>query len=126
MTRIKIAILRAIEGLIAIWAGCCVAFADVPFHYHASVTGQASSKSLAPYMLGSWNAGRYVEGSGIWQEAGFVKDLDTSNRFSWSIGLDYIAGAGSKTHYDRWIEDEHKWTTHSAHLPYVRLQQLFA
>lgn len=126
MTKMKLAILRVFIGLIAILVGSCVSFADVPFYYHASVTGQASSKSLSPYMLGSWNEGRYVEGSGIWQEAGFVKELDFSKRFSWSVGFDYVAGAGSKTSYDRWIATEERWTTHSAHLPYVRLQQLFA
>lgn len=103
----------------------CAALADVPFSYHASLTGQASSKSLAPYMLGSCNEGRYVEGSGIWQEAGISKLLDLSKRFSWSVGLDYIVGVASKTYYDRWVETEQSWTKHSAHLPNARLQQLF-
>ncbi len=125
MSKLKRALLRVAACMIAVLAGGHVAWGDVPFNYHASVTAQASSKSLAPYMLGSWNYGRYVEGSGIWQEAGFDKELDLSKRFSWSVGLDYIAGAGSKTYYDRWDESSQTWTKHNAHLPYVRFQQLY-
>ena len=52
------------------------ALADIPVEYKASVTAQASSASLSPYMLGSWNEGRYAEGNGIWQEASVLKRLD--------------------------------------------------
>lgn len=121
----KKSILRFDSLLLAMIAWSFTALADVPLHYHASVTTQASSKSLAPYMLGSWNEGRYVEGNGIWQEAGIAKDLDYSKRFSWSVGLDYIAGAASKMEYDRWIESEKVWTKHTDHLPNLRLQQLY-
>ena len=102
------------------------AYADIPVEYHGSIAAQASSESLAPYMLGSWNEGRYAEGSGIWQEAGIVKPLDTERRFSWSAGADYIAGWGTKTTYNLWDADDRVWTTHKAHLPYFRIQQLFA
>lgn len=124
--KIKKYILRGSVVAIATVVCRLVAHADVPFTYHVSVTGQASSKSLAPYMLGSWNDGRYVEGSGIWQEAGIDKALDLSKRFSWSVGLDYIAGGGSKTYYDRWMESDNEWGRHPASLPKIRLQQLFA
>ena len=119
-------VLRVSMIAIAIMVNCFCAYGEVSIAYHASLSGQASSKSLAPYMLGSWNEGRYVEGSGIWQEAGIGKELDLTKRISWSAGVDYIAGVGSKTYYDRWIEAEEKWTTHRAKLPNIRLQQLFA
>lgn len=122
----KCTILRCLVGLMAIVTGRNTSVADEPFHYHASLTAQSSSKSLAPYMLGSWNEGRYVEGTGIWQEAGFARNLDMSKRFSWSLGFDYLLGIGSKPVYDRWVEADKEWTTHSAHLPNFRLQQLFA
>ena len=86
MSRLIMIIERILACLIAMFASAAVSLADVPFSYHASLTAQVSSKSLAPYMLGSWNEGRYVEGSGIWQEAGFGKDLDLSRRFSWRVG----------------------------------------
>ncbi len=126
MSKMKTSLMRASAGVIAMLSVSSVSLADVPIIYHASLTGQVSSNSLAPYMLGSWNEGRYVEGSGIWQEAGLARELDLSKRFSWSAGIDYIAGAGSNTDYDRWIESTQTWTKHTAHLPYFRLQQLFA
>ncbi len=111
--------------MIIILTSVFITHAEIPLTYHASVTGQVSTLSLSPYMLGSWNEGRYVEGNGIWQEAGIGKELDLSKRFSWSFGLDYIAGAAQKTDYDRWNDSEKEWTKHSAHLPYIRLQQLY-
>lgn len=108
-------------------AALCVAStrAEVSVEYHASVTAQASSKSLAPYMLGSWNQGRYAEGNGIWQEAGISKPLDTSRRFSWSAGFDYLAGVGEKTEYARWNEDAQTWGVNAARRNAFRITQLF-
>lgn len=112
-------------GVIIILSWVLIAHAETPFTYHASIAGQVSTNSLAPYMLGSWNEGRYVEGNGFWQEAGIEKALDLSKRFNWSVGIDYITGAAQKTEYARWNDTDEKWTNHSAHLPYFRLQQLF-
>lgn len=99
--------------------------AEVPLQYHASLSFQASTETLAPYMLGSWNEGRFSEGSGLWQEAGIHKPLDTTKRFDWSAGIDYIAGFGSETSYQRWDNTSESWGTHKIHLPYLRLQQLY-
>ena len=99
--------------------------AEVPIEYFASVVGQGSSKSLAPYMLGSWNQGRYVEGSGIWQEAGIFKRLDMSRRFNWSAGVSYMAGIGSKTRYDRWNENTESWGTNDVRRSAFRLTELY-
>lgn len=111
--------------IMAFVAGDEVSLADKPFYYYASLTGQASSKSLAPYMLGSWNEGRYVEGSGIWQEAGLMAPLDMSERLSWSAGFGYLAGAGSKTEYGRWNEVSESWSKHGVRRSGFRLTQLF-
>lgn len=99
--------------------------AEIPLQYHASVTLQASNESLAPYMLGSWNEGRYSEGCGLWQEAGIHKPLDATKRFSWSAGIDYIAGFGSKTAYALWDNTTESWGIHKNHLPYLRFQQIY-
>lgn len=101
------------------------ASADTPLQYHASLTAQASSKSLAPYMLGSWNHGRYAEGNGIWQEAGLSRHLDMSSRFSWSAAIDYIAGAASETSYMRWNKEDATWSSHVAKMPNFRLTQIY-
>lgn len=101
------------------------ASADIHLDYEASVTAQASSKSLAPYMLGSWNEGRYMEGNGFWQNAGIVKPIDISRQFDWSVGVGYLAGIGSNTLYDRWDEDTQSWGVNGARRNAFRLTQLF-
>lgn len=122
MSRIKIKLI-----LTAIVAVACLspAVAEIPIEYFASIVGQGSSKSLAPYMLGSWNQGRYVEGSGIWQEAGISKRLDMSRRFDWSAGVSYLAGVGSKTSHDRWNENTESWETNDVRRSAFRLTELY-
>lgn len=114
----------AFASLLLIGSGIS-ALADVPIEYHASVTAQASSRSLAPYMLGSWNQGRYVEGNGIWQDASAEKQLDMTKRFSWSAGVGYIAGVGRKTDYACWDSSTETWGENRAGRNAFRITQLF-
>lgn len=102
-----------------------VAYGDIKVEYQGCVTAQASSKSLSPYMLGSWNQGRYAEGNGLWQEAGIVKPLNMEQRFDWSVGAGYLAGVGSSTDYDRWDEKRDAWGTNAARRNAFRITQLF-
>lgn len=115
---------RRLLPAILLMASIC-GHAEVRLEYHASLAAQTSTESLAPYMLGSWNEGRYVEGNGIWQEAGISKPLDTDRRFSWSAGADYIAGWGSETDYNRWLSEKKEWGIHSDRRTAFRIQQLF-
>lgn len=116
---------RIISAALLVVSGAFNASAEIEVDYHASVTAQASSGSLAPYMLGSWNDGRYAEGNGIWQEAGVLKRLDMSKRFDWSVGFDYIAGVGQKADYARWNEENGTWGLHAAGRNAARIGQLF-
>lgn len=99
--------------------------ADIQLNYHASITAQASTESLAPYMLGSWNYGCFAQGNGLWQEAGIFKPLDMHNKFSWSARVNYIAGATSKTSYLRWNNNNQTWDSNVAKMPVFRLSQFF-
>lgn len=122
---LKSAIIRlTLVSLLLISSGVG-ALADIQVEYQASLTAQASTSSLSPYMLGSWNQGRYAEGNCLWQEAGIIKHLNLSKRFDWSAGLDYIAGTGEKTEYARWHESTDTWGVSSARRNAFRLQQLF-
>ena len=125
MIRHSSSVLKSFMAMLAATIGGSGISAGVPVEYHASVTAQASSESLAPYMLGSWNQGRYVEGSGVWQEAGLLKPLDMSKRFSWSAGIDYLAGVGSATDYARWDEKTETWGSNPARRNAFRITQLF-
>lgn len=117
--RIFLAMLSAIAG------GMAQAADSLHLEYHAEVTAQASTQSLAPYMLGSWNYGRYAEGNGIWQEAGIAKHLDMSKRFDWSAGFDYIAGAAQQTAYARWDAKTDAWGTNKAGRNAFQITNLF-
>lgn len=99
--------------------------ADVPVEIDASLTFQCSTKSQSPYMLGSWNYGRYVAGSGLWQSAEIQKSLNMRKRFDWSAGAGYIAGKGSKTDYSHWNESDQTWDTHAVGRNAFRITQLF-
>lgn len=114
-------------ALLSLLAMCGVlnASADIPVEIEASVTLQASTESLAPYMLGSWNHGRYTEGNGLWHDGSIVKPLDMKRRFDWSAGVGYIVGMGSKTDYARWNESDKTWSIHSLGRNALRVTQLF-
>ncbi|MDE5584778.1 MAG: capsule assembly Wzi family protein [Muribaculaceae bacterium] len=99
--------------------------AGVPVDYEAYVTAQSSSHVLAPYMLGSWNEGRYMEGDGIWQGARISKDIDRSRRFDWSAGAGYIAGVGSKQDYARWNAASESWGENAASRNAFRITSLY-
>ncbi len=121
----RLAICRFALLLLLILSGAFMASAEITVEYRGSVTAQASSSSLAPYMLGSWNQGRYVEGNGIWQEAEIIKPLDLSKRFDWSAGAGYLAGVGSKTDYARWDEKTETWGVNGDRRNAFRITQLF-
>lgn len=97
--------------------------AEENIEYNAYFEAQASSKGLAPYMMGSWNSGRFVQGKGAWQGASAIRPLDTDKRFSWSYGLEYVAGYGTEMEYDRF--DAGNWTKQSFRPSSLRLIQLF-
>ena len=118
-------LLSIVLATLLFFSGVIRVSADVKVEYEASITAQASSASLAPYMLGSWNHGRYAEGNGIWQGAGVYKKNDMSRRFSWSAGFDYLVGIGSRTDYARWEEESKSWTTNSVGRNAFRITQLF-
>lgn len=117
--RLALAALLSLSGALDVCA-------DLRLDYEATVTAQASCSSLAPYMLGSWNEGRYAEGNGFWQEASLEKKLDTSKRFSWSIGAGYMAGVGSATDYSRWLDEAESWGEHKARRNAFRITKLYA
>lgn len=110
---------------LAVCAGCALAAGNEPFEYEASIAAQGSRLSTAPYMLGSWNRGRYTEGNGIWQEGKLIKQFDMQNRFSWEAGAEYILGFTSDYHFQKWDEDNKEWTRTSLHRGRARVQQLY-
>ncbi len=104
-------------------ASAAMAASPVVLDYEASVSVNASTGSLAPYMIGSWNYGRITGATGIWQDGLLKREMDLSRRFSWGAGVEYIAGYGSAADYDRYAEG--RWTSHAVRQAPVRLHQLY-
>lgn len=98
----------------------------VRIDYRADLTANTSSGAFAPYMIGSWNYGKYTAGKGIWQSGMIGKKISTATRFSWGAGLEYIAGYGSAASYDRYDAASATWSTRDSRLASARIQQLFA
>lgn len=98
----------------------------VTIDYQASLTANVSSGKLAPYMIASWNYGRYTAGKGIWQDGRISKAMSLDRRFDWGAGIEYVAGYGSSTAYDRYNVADGSWGTHGNRPASVHLQQLYA
>lgn len=96
-------ILSLFLGLLAV-----VATAQTTVDYSATVMAVGSTGDFAPYMIGSWDAGRVVYGKGLWLDAAAKKELDLSKRFSWSAGVEFLAGYGSGVNYWRPAGDSHR------------------
>ncbi len=108
---------------------CCSAASKaaspVVVDYSASIVGNASTGTFAPYLIGSWNDGRIFEGAGIWHDGLIEKKTSLDTRFSWGAGLEYMLGYGSATDYERYIDDSSTWTFHSNRQAPAMLQQLY-
>ena len=91
-------------------AAAIAAGAAENIEYDAYVRVNASKDRFAPYMIGSWNSGRASAGRGIWQGASAIRRVDTSRRFSWGYGAEYIAGYSNGFSYDRYDAATGSWT----------------
>jgi hypothetical protein len=96
---------------------------DTDVQYSTALEANASSGEFAPYMIGSWQGGRYTQKDGLNLDVYIGKDLDLSRRLSWSAGVEMLAGANSDAEYDRYRNAE--WTTTTLGPNVVRLQQLW-
>lgn len=103
------------------WAAA--ASEPVTLHYSASLTANASTGDWAPYMIGSWNYGRYTAANGIWHDGRIEKRVDSDRRFSWGAGVEYMLGYGTGADYRRY--DNGVWSTHSVGPSPAHIQQLY-
>lgn len=102
---------------------CFTAHAEEPINYRASLTAVCGTDDYAPYMIGSWNAGRTVAGKAIQQGAMLWRGLDTSRRWGWGYGIEYSAGYSNAFSYDRY--DGTNWGSNSDRTASMRLIQLY-
>lgn len=98
---------------------------DSELDYEASIVANTSSGDFAPYMIGSWQGGRFTQKNGIAADLSLSKNLDKSKRFSWSVGAEVLALEASSAQYDRFTRDTYSWSTHSLGPNAFRIQQLW-
>lgn len=115
--------LAAFVLLLAASASVVPAQAQLTLDYSASLTANASTGRLAPYMIGSWNYGRITGASGIWHDGAVTKRMDMSRRFSWGAGLEYLAGYGSAADYR--LYSAGTWGERGVRQASLRLHQLY-
>ena len=94
--------------------------------YRAAVYTNASSGAAAPYMIGSWNAGRNAVKNSLLLDLSAEKSLDRSRRFSWGAGAEVITGYSHDMRYARYDKDADDWTVSNMRPSAIRLQTLYA
>lgn len=94
--------------------------------YSVSLNMNAStSKSFAPYMIGSWNSGRNIASRAAYLDLSAWKTMRLDHRFSWGAGVEVTGGYGSPTTYDSWDSGTSLWTRHSVNQAAARIIQLY-
>ena len=117
-----------ITGITAQEAGVMAASpAPQTVDYRATVIANASTdKAFAPYMIGSWNGGRVVSGSGILLDLSAEKKMRLDRRFNWGAGIEAMAGYGTAAPYDLWNEAAEAWTVRYQRQQPLVLRQIYA
>lgn len=96
-----------------------------PIEYYVQAYGNGSTGDMAPTMLGSLNHGRNAQRGAALLEAAVSRRIDTSTRFSWGFGADFIGGYSTSTSYARWNATDQVWGTNSWRPAAARVQQLY-
>ena len=101
--------------------------AEVPIHYSAEAIGYASSYGeYAPYMMASNRHGTLSQSKGAQLRLSAFNFTDTTKRFSYGFGADFIAGASSATHYDYYNPDtDNNSIKRSVRPAHLFIQQLY-
>lgn len=118
---IRLRILLVLAAIFAVFSSD--ARDSIRVDYRAELIGNGSTGNFAPYMIGSWNSGRIIGASGIWQDGMVRKDMTLDRRFNWGAGVEYIAGYGSGNDYDHYFGD--KWGSEYIRQSSIRLIQLW-
>jgi hypothetical protein len=97
---------------------------DSELDYEASIVANTSSGDFAPYMIGSWQGGKFTQKNSITADISLSKPLDTQQKFSWSAGVEVLAHDAASAYYDSYNETD-GWFTQSIKPNALRLQQLW-
>ncbi len=122
--------LKSISGCLSLCIACLgISAQELPperIEWGASLTANASTGSLAPYMIGSWNGGRIVNGSGVWLDAYAEKKMRLDKRFSWGAGIEALAGISNAAAYERYDAATSTWSDIGRRQAPLMLHRLYA
>lgn len=99
---------------------------DYPLEWEAGTTVNAGTRTFAPYYIMSNRDGRLTQAYGAMENAKLWRPLDRSHRFSYSFGVEVVAGISSNADYVRYNAADAMWTENAEHPAPVWLQQLWA
>lgn len=103
------------------------AFAEIPVSYRAEAIGYASTyDEYAPYMMASNRHGVLTQSRGAQLRLSAFHYTDTTKRFSYGFGADFIAGVTSATDYRYYDVASENNRERGVRPPSVYLQQLYA
>lgn len=99
--------------------------AETPLEVKGELFGNVGSGDFAPYYMMSNNGGVLTQSKTFAARASVKKDLDLSKRFSYSFGVDALAGASSSTDYIRYSADTNDWVANPQKPASAWTQQLY-
>lgn len=111
--------------LLAVTAVGSAVAEDVAVDCSAELTANAGSGDFAPYYIMSNRHGVLTQPDGAMLRLSAVKPMDTARRFSWSAGVDFMAGVASRTGYECYNPADGTWFSHSEGPAPIYLQQLY-
>ncbi len=101
------------------------AHAAVPLNYEAKVLANVSTGDFAPYFIGSLNHGKTVRANALALDARATVQLDSTSRFSWGAGAEFVFDISSANDYARYLGPVEQWGEQSNRPAYAWVQQLY-
>lgn len=99
--------------------------AEVPVNYEAELILNAGSGDFAPYYIASNRHGILTQTNNALLDLSVHKELDLSERFSYSFGVEALTGYSSKTDYLRYDDQSGQWIKNPQAPAPIFLQQLY-
>lgn len=99
--------------------------AEETIGYDASVLLGASSGSFAPFYITANRYGILTQADNALLNAGFSRDFNLSERFSWTYGARFITGVSSSVDYELYLPATDSWSDRAARPAAIWVQELW-
>lgn len=96
-----------------------------PLEWEATTEVNVGTGTFTPYYIMSNNSDRVTQAFDVQERAKLWHPLDLSRRFSYSFGVEALAGVSSKADYTRYDATDAEWVKNPQRPAVIRLQQLW-